>query len=95
MLEAFLENASSAKAAKKLLRKLLGSYGKLAASPSGCFLVEKCFSCAVRNCSYTCQGQDEMVCMLLSMSGSCWLCVCMSVRACAHVPLHDQWTRMC
>ena len=47
VLEAFLDNSSSTKAAKKLLRKLYGTYGKLAASPSGCFLVEKCFSSAV------------------------------------------------
>ena len=48
VLEAFLNRPDSRKKeVKKLLRKLQGSFGRLALSPSGCFLVEKCFSAAV------------------------------------------------
>lgn len=61
VLEAYLEHAGNAKAVKKLLKKLHGSFGKLAATPSGCFLVEKCFSCAVRAASVLHASQHQPV----------------------------------
>ena len=47
VLEAFLARPGDRKASKKLLKKIHGSFGRLAQSPSGCFLVEKSFSVAV------------------------------------------------
>lgn len=48
VLEAFLDRPGGHKGAKRLLKRLHGSHGKLAMSPSGCFLVEKSFNVAVK-----------------------------------------------
>lgn len=50
VMEALLETPSAnAKAKKKLLKKLSGYYGAISSTPSGNFLVEKCYGFAVSN----------------------------------------------
>lgn len=48
VLEAFLEGHASAKTKKRALRKLRGSYARLAATPGGSHAVQACYKAGVR-----------------------------------------------
>ena len=50
VLEAFLEGPAGAKAKKRALRKLRGSYARLAATPGGSHAVQACYRAGVRYC---------------------------------------------
>lgn len=52
-LEACLEGHGAAKAKKKLIKKLRGSYGKLAGTPGGSHVVQTAFKNAVQHLSFT------------------------------------------
>ena len=49
VLEAFLESPAPSKLKKKLLKKMRGHYAAAALTPAGNYLVEKCFTLAVRS----------------------------------------------
>lgn len=46
-LEAFLSSVVSAKAKKRVIRKLAGSYAKLGSSPGGSHVAQACYRTAV------------------------------------------------
>lgn len=46
-LEAFLGSAVSAKAKKRVIRKLAGSYAKLGSSPGGSHVAQACYRTTV------------------------------------------------
>lgn len=52
------------KTKKKVLRKLTGLWGQLALQPGGSHVVQACFTFAVRDCSYQCQGGCCMLALL-------------------------------
>lgn len=59
-LEAFLDGAASAKLKKKVIRKLAGSFAKLAGTPGGSHVVQTCYRVGVgaRIPTYPCRERD-------------------------------------
>lgn len=54
VLEAFLEGPAGARARKRALRKLRGSYARLAATPGGSHAVQACYRAGVRALACPC-----------------------------------------